>query len=90
MWPLDWEQSYVVRGTDDVALAQAALRDWLMSREHTWESLDADEARERLDRLAPRVGWWRWNFCQCGDGHRHDLFPADGSGRGNWRGVEFA
>jgi hypothetical protein len=85
---IDWGD-YLVRGTDDVALAQAAVRDHLIHHVAEWERLASEEAQEVIDRRHVDTGWWRCNPCICGEGHSFDMGKAPGPGRGNFRGVYF-
>jgi hypothetical protein len=86
VWTID-EGGYLVRGTDDVALAQAAVQDWLMSPDRGWETLTKAEAQQVIDALAVRTDWFRTNPCHCGEGHCFDLGTVQGPGRGNFRAV---
>lgn len=92
VWPIDWG-SYLVRGTDDVALAQAALRDHLLEQEAEYLLIDplrnTEEAQQIIDRLRREVGWYRCNPCICGDSHAFDMMEVDGPARGNFVGVFF-
>jgi hypothetical protein len=84
---------YVVARTDDVAAAVAAAQQWERDNAERWEDDEAvEEYVQRIPRLTPRVGWYRWTPCHpssCfdGDGHSGHLGYADGPGRGVFRGV---
>jgi hypothetical protein len=83
VWPIDWGDAFLVRGTDDVEAARHAVFEHLHKQgDHT-----PDEAADRIYRLRPEVGWYRTNPCICGDEHRFDMATADGPGRGTFRGI---
>jgi hypothetical protein len=85
VWPIDWG-TYLVRGTDDVALAQAALRDHLL--ENPSEFVDNNGCQFYIDQLRPQVGWYRCNPCTCGEEHHSfDMMEVSGPARGNFVGV---
>jgi hypothetical protein len=86
VWHIDWND-YLVRGTDDVALAQAALRDYLLEPPSDFTS--NEEVQQAIDQWTPHVGWYRCNPCTCGDEHRFDMLEVDGPARGNFVGVFF-
>jgi hypothetical protein len=92
VWPID-DGCYLVRGTDDPALAQAALRDFLVAEEGEYlifDPLTANaEAQTLIDRLQLRVDWYRCNPCTCGDEHSFDMMEVSGPARGNFVGVFF-
>jgi hypothetical protein len=81
---------YVVQRTDDVDAAREAARQW--ERDSGELPEDVEESIARIDRLTPRVGWYRWtpcneNSCFDGGGHSGHLGYANGPGRGVFRGV---
>lgn len=85
---------YVVQRTDDVDAARQAAREWERKRceEDGYEPEELAEVVGRIDRLTPRVGWYRWtpcndNSCYDGGGHSGHLGYANGPGRGVFRGV---
>lgn len=86
-----YDGEFMVRGTGDVDAARAAVLEWLREDDPL---MDAEEHQERVESLAPRVGWYRWNPCNersCfdGGGHSGHLGYVDGPGRGRWQGVLF-
>jgi hypothetical protein len=87
---------YVVARTEDVDAAREAAREWERSPDgRAGDGYDAEELAavvDRIDRLTPRVGWYRWtpcneNSCYDGGGHSGHLGFAAAPARGVFRGV---
>jgi hypothetical protein len=92
---------YMIARTDDVDAAREAARQWERDRADEdagpdglseWDAQYRDELVACVDRLVPRVGWYRWtpcheSSCYDGGGHSGHLGYADGPGRGVFRGV---
>lgn len=88
--PIEFDGEFIVKGTQDLEVARAAVLDWLRADDPLTPE---EEHRERVDGFTPhRVGWFRWNPCNensCfdGGGHSGHLGYANGPGRGNWQAV---
>jgi hypothetical protein len=83
VWPIDYGDGFLVRGTENVEAARRAVFEHLVTvGDHT-----PDEASDRIYRLRPEVDWYRTNPCFCGDEHRFGMGTADGPGHGNFKGV---
>jgi hypothetical protein len=84
---------YMVARTDDVEAARQAAREHVRADAPTWYAPeDVQDSVDGVDRLIPRVGWYRWTPCHessCfdGGGHSGHLGYANGPGRGVFRGV---